>query len=265
MRKILLALILTLIVPQAAKAEEFTYQKAYQDYQYNYSLYSRAHDDYVLARARYLQYQTLVSEEEAKKATLAMLGSRDEVVRNLLTAVRMRLKENQGLVDSEKESLFKRIDPEVKFYEEHKVKLNSAGTLADFVQDSEEAKDRYASLTEQVIYSSLVYQSIGKTAGERVKLERTIADLKAKVLEIKAAGDKDVSFLDRFFVDIENKLLRSRDKETQAKETIFAAEKSFRTKVDDYQNAIAEVQGSYLYLKEIASYLQEVLRLIKTK
>jgi hypothetical protein len=116
-----------------------------------------------------------------------------------------------------------------------------------------------------VIYSSLVYQSIGKTAGERVKLERTIADLKAKVLEIKAAGDKDVSFLDRFFVDIENKLLRSRDKETQAKETIFAAEKSFRTKVDDYQNAIAEVQGSYLYLKDIASYLQEVLRLIKTK
>lgn len=265
MKKIISALAILLISFSFACAEEFDYQRAWRDYEYNYSLYQKAHDDYVLARARYLQYRTLVSEEEAKKATSNLLSARDEVVKTLLTAIRMGIKENQGLTESEKDSLFKRIDPEVSFYQEHKTKLSSAGTLADLVKDSEKAKSRYDSATEFIIYSSLVNISTGKTGYQRNQIAKVISDLKTKISEIKAVGDKDVSFLDRFFVDIENKLLRSQEKESEAKEIIASAEKSFKDKIDDYNEAIGAVQGSYLYLKESVSYLKEVLRLIKTK
>lgn len=265
MKKIISALAILLISFSFARAEEFDYQRALRDYEYNYSLYNQAHDDYVLSRARFLQYKTLVAEEEAKKATYKMLSARDEVIKTLLTAIRMRIKENQGLADSEKESLFKKIDPEIVFYEDHQTRLSSAGSLSDFVKDSEEAKDRFNSATELVIYSSLVNISVGKTSYQRSRIAKVISDLKTKISEIKAVGDKDVSFLDRFFIDLENKLLRSQDKETQAKEIIASAEKSLKDRIDDYNEAIGSTQGSYLYLKETVSYLKEVVRLIKTK
>lgn len=267
MKKFLVILLISglALCGSAVLAEEFDYPRAYQDYEYNYSVYQRAHDDYVLAKARYLQYQTLVSEDEAKKVTLSMLQARDEVVKTLLTAIRMRIRENKGLADSEKESLYKSIDPEVKFYEEHKTKLGSAGSLADLARDSDVAKEHYNSITNLVIYSSLVSVSTGKTSHERKQLEKIILDLKIKVVDIKLAGDKDVSFLDRLFIDIENKFLRSRDKEIQARETILSGEKSFKDKTEYYNEAISGIQGSFLYLKEGVSYLKEAVRLIKTK
>jgi len=245
-------------------AQEFNYDKAYQDYEYNYSLYTRAHDDYVLAKARYLPDKTLISGEEAKKATLMMLQARDETVRTLLTAIQMRVNENKGLSGSQKESLFKQIDPEVKFYEDHKIKLVSAGSLDDLVSDSNKAKDRFESITQPLIYASLVNLSIGKTVYERGNVEKVIFDLKAKVAEIKSVGDKDTSLFDRNFIDLENKLTRSQDKETEAQDLVTNANKSFAKKVSYYNNAIAAIQGSYLYLREVATYLKEMIRIIKT-
>lgn len=257
--------ILVLVAVPVTLAQDFDYQKALRDYEYNYSLYNQTHDDYVLARARYLQYRTLLSEEEAKKATYKMLFSRDEVVKTLLTAIRMKIKESPGLSDGEKESLFKRIDAEFSFFQNHQTALSSVGSLADFVNDSEKARDRFKSATEPIIYSSLVNISVAKTGYQRARIEKIIADLKAKISEIKANGDKDVSFSDHFFVNVENKLLRSRDKEIQAGEAIVSIGKSNKDKMENYNQAIGTVQDSYLYLKEIVSYLKEVLRLIKTE
>ncbi len=247
------------------RAEEFDYQKAYQDYQYNLSLYNKLNDEYRLSRARYIQYKTLLSEEEAKQATLAMLQARDETIKTYLTALRMRIMENKGLSDGERESLFRRIDPEVSYFEEHKEKLASVGSLKDFVKDSDEAKDRFSNSTEIVFYTALTNISIGNTAHERKQIEKVILDLRSKITEIKLAGDKDVSVFDRFFVKLDNKLQRSREKETNAKDIIAASEKSYKNKINYYNDAMGAVQESYLYLKESVSYLKEIIRLIKTK
>lgn len=245
-------------------AQEFNYDRAYKDYEYSRSLYATAHDDYVLSKVRYLSANTLISREEAKKATLTMLQARDETVRTLLTAIRMRVEESKGISDSQKESLFKQIDPEVKFYEDHKVKLISAGSLDDLVSDSNEAKERFERTTQPLIYTSLVNISIGKTVDKRGSIEKVISDLKAKVAEIRSVGDKDVSILDRNFIDLENKFTRSRDKETQAQDLIAASNKTSIKKASYYNDAITAVQGSYLYLREVAAYLREMIRIIKT-
>lgn len=250
---------------QSVMAEDFDYQQAFKDYQYNYNLYNKLYDDYRLSRARYMQYRTLVSEEEAKKATLAMLLARDETMKTYLTALRLRVMENQGLSDSEKESVFKRIDPEVKFFEEHKEKLLSVGSLKDFVRDSDKAKDRYKYFTEGVFYSALINISVGNTAYKREQIEEIISDLRSKITEIKIAGDKDVSVIDKFFVEVDNKLARSKDKELAAIDIMNQSEKSNKNKANYYNDAISSVQGSYLYLKEIVSYLKEIVRMIKVK
>lgn len=245
-------------------AQEFNYDRAYEDFEYNRSLYATAHDDYILSRIRYLSAKTLILAEEAKKATLRMLQARDETVRTLLTALRLRIEESKGLSDSLKESLFKQIDLEVIFYEDHKVKLISAGSLDDLVSDSDEAKERFEGITQPLIYTSLVNISVGKTVDKRGSIEKVISDLKTKVAEIQSEGDKDVTILDRNFIDLENKLARSRDKETQAQDLIAASNKSATKKAGYYNDAIAAVQGSYLYLREVTAYLREMIRIIKT-
>ena len=250
---------------RVARAQDFDYQQAFKDYQYNYDLYNRLHDDYRLSRARYMQYKTLVSEEEAKKTTLAMLQARDDTIRTYLTALRLRVMESPGLSESEKESVYKRIDPEVAYIEDHKEKLTSVGSLDDFAKDSDEAKEQYGFSTENVIYNTLVNISVGNTAHKRSQMEEIISALRSKVTEIKGEGDKDVSFIDGFFVEINNKLERSRDKEISALDIIMGSEKSNKNKVDYYNDAIGSVQQSYLYIKETASYLKEIIRLIKTK
>jgi len=69
MRK-LAALILALfflIVPlQRASAQEFTFEKAYQDYVYMTDLYEKAHAEYLLAKAQYAQAQTLTSQSKVQ-------------------------------------------------------------------------------------------------------------------------------------------------------------------------------------------------------
>lgn len=81
------------------------------------------------------------------------------------------------------------------------------------------------------------------------------------------ARDETIKAKDRFLssVEIDNKLQRSREKEVDAKDIISASEKSYKNKVNYYNDAIGAVQGSYLYLKESVSYLKEIVRLIKTE
>jgi hypothetical protein len=264
MKKLLFCLVfLPLLVFSRVSAQDFNYQRAYQDYLYNYSIYLSAHDNYTLRRANFLEYKTLLSEDEAEKATLAMLQARDKTLETLLTAIRMKIKETEGIPDAQKASLYSRLDPEVKFYQDHEVKLTSALTLPDLAGDSDVAKDRFSSSTEPLIYTALVEVSIGSLNNERGLIEDSITDLKTKVAEIKTAGDKNISFIDKHFVDLENMLSRSQYKETEARTNIALMEKSVRNRIDFYNDAITSVQGSYVFLKEVVTKLKEIIRLIK--
>lgn len=246
-------------------AQDFNYETAYKDYQYNLNQYNNLYSDYKLSRGRYLQNKTPLSEEEAKKTTVEMLIARDETVRTYLTALRLRLMENQGISDTEKESVYKRIDSEVNYYKDHKEKLKGAGTINDLVKDSNNAKEQYDTFTQNVFYNALINISIGNTSYKRTQIERMILDLKTKIVEIKSEGDKDLLVTDGALIEIDNKLTRSRDKEVSTIDTIVKLEKEKKNKDTYYTQAIGSVQESYLYLKEIVAGLKEIVRIIKIK
>lgn len=245
-------------------AEDFDYERAYQDFSYNYSLYDIALNEYKNARAEYLQFETLTSKDKAKTATLKMLQARDEVIKTYLTSIRMKIKESKGLSDGQKEGYYPRIDEEFKYYESHKDKLSSAGSLEDLVKDSEEESERYESSTKIVVYTSLIGVATGKTSFLRQEIEKSITDLKAKIAEIREAGDKNVSAIERSVTDLENKVARSKDKDNQAKDMVNKIKVTQRDKASDFDEALQNVQDSYLYLKEVNTYLLEIVRQIKT-
>jgi hypothetical protein len=192
-----------------------------------------------------------------------MLQARDEVVKTYITALRTRLSETGGILDDKRNALYSQIDASVLWFSDHKDKIPSAGSLDDLVKDSDEAGDYYSE-KEYMLYDTLVTISIGKIAFIREKQDATLAEIKAKVSEIRTNGDKDTSVLERWILDTENRLTRSREKEIEALE-LMPKLKGNQNKINlgTYEDVLFKLSESLQYLKDANSYMKEIIKEIK--
>jgi len=245
---------------QTPLPEDFNFTRAYADYIFNFDIYRKANIDYELYRTQYLQYKTLKSQENAYNATLTMLKARNSTVETYLTALRKKLDETPGADGAKKEILFGKIDAEVSWHIDHSDGLPSAGTLEDLVGDSDEAKTKFNTLTP-FFYENLVAISGGKVNSVREKQESILITLKEKIVEIKGNGDKTTQILERWILDTEEKIARSREKEQEAYALISKSGTS--TSSNTYNEALFKLKEAYQYLKEANSFLLEIVKEIK--
>ena len=105
-----------------------------------------------------------------------------------------------------------------------------------------------------VIYDSLIQILSAKTTYLRTVITGNEADLKSIIATIRQNQDMDVSLMERALPDIENKLSRSADKDSQAIST---------NTPKTYQQSQSLIQDSYLYLKEANANLSEIVKQIK--
>ena len=249
--------------PAFSQEEKLTYERSYQDYTYNYDIYRRANSEYESYRLQYIQYKTLTAQENAREATVRMLQARDEVSKTYLTALRTRLSETGGIQDDKRGPLNPQIDASVLWFADHKDKIPSAGSLEDLVKDSDEAAEYYKQ-KEYMLYDTLVTISIGKIAFIREKQDTTLGEIKTKVSEIRANGDKDTAVLERWILDTENRLTRSREKELEALE-LMPKLKGNQDKINlgVYEDILFKLSESHQYLKDANSYMKEIINEIK--
>ena len=247
----------------------FNFEKAYKDLVFNISVYERAHSEYLLARGQYLQAKTLASQTKAQEATVLMLQTRDEVVRTYLLALRMRLLEAEGTSDTAKSSLLARIDNEISWFEGHKGRISSAGTLEDLVDDSEEASEHFADFTEPLCYEFLVTIPSGRVTNLRNTLSAILTRIKTKTAAIRAKGDHDTSITERWIIETENKVTRSLDKEVEVQGLIAQFIPGGTSRKKDpaaiYSEALLKIRESHQFLQEASNFLKEIIRSIKTK
>ena len=250
--------------------EDFDYTKAYKDYVFTQDVYQKAHGDYLLARSQYLDAQTLASQTKAQASTVAMLRARDDVMVTYFTVVRMRLAETDGISDTEKNSLYGRLDSEIAWFQAHKDGISSAASLDDLVVDSSEAAKRFTAI-EPLIYEVLGTIPIGRVETLRTSINKILAQIKTKIEEIRVNGDHDTTNAERWTIETENKITRSLDKSIEAQKIIYSfqgiEERDLR-QMDlnkEYNGAITILQESNQLLRESASYMREIVKQIKTK
>ncbi len=244
-------------------SSDFDFQRAYQDYTYNLSLYRKAKVNHELSKSQYLCDKTLSLRTKAKEATLEILQSRNEVIKTYLTAQRMKLRESLGLEEVKRELLYSRIDEEVSWLIDHKDRLTSAGSLGDLVNDSDEASERYR-MTEPLIYEVLFAISNGKIKNFHQRLTQINQTLKSKIAEIRENEDKQTATLERWILEVENLLARSQDKQSAAEDLIVKIKPRERNKLGLYNQAQVKLKESHQYLKEASGYLKEIVTEIKT-
>jgi len=245
------------------KAQEFNFSRAYNDYLFNYNQYRQSYSEYVATREAYLSYQTLTSKTQALEKTLKMLKDEDEVIRNYLTALRMKVAETTGISNDEQNILYLKLDNEVLWYTQHKESLNSAATLEDLVASGKKIAEKYQT-TEILIYQTLGTILSGKETNFRNQLSDKIQQLKGKLGEIRQRGDKDTSLSERWLLEAENRLTRSQEKQFAAQQILAKIKSSDTNKSKSYNQAQFTLEESHQYLKEANSYLKEVLREIKS-
>lgn len=266
---IFLGIFLSSISParsQTSIQADFDYNRAYADYVYNTQLYNDAYSAYQLARSQYLASNTLVAQNNAREATLKMLQARDEMLKTYLTAIRLRIKETSGISANDLNTAFAQIDNDFVWWSNHKTKLPSAGSLDDLVTDSDEAYAHYPA-TLMIVYQSLSTIFIGRLDSDRSDLGRSIADLKNKVAQIKANGDKDTSQIERSLIDVDNSVSRSVSKQSEAKNIInsLSLEKSSGSNEEKFADIKTKLKESLAYMNEAVNLINQIIIQIKTQ
>jgi hypothetical protein len=269
MKKIALSLFLfTFLFHFAAKtlnAQEFTAQKAFEDYQYQHTLYTQKEAEYQEAKTFYKKNPTLQLREEARKKTLEMLKQRDQLMATYLTALRVRLAESQGLTAEEKGGTFSKLDPEVLWYETHRDSYQEGDELATLFSKSDESKVRYTSTSRYNIYEALFNISLSDEIDSRLDHQVIYTDLKNFLNDRVAENTLRIDPFNRWLNDTDSVLVTLSKNETLAREKIANLYKRNFTPVSAYGTALNVLLTSVKPLNQLNNYLTELLISIDTQ
>lgn len=246
-------------------AQAFDFNKAYQDYQYQLGVYQDLYSAYQNSRDSYLKNQTLNLKEEARQKTLAMLKGRDRLISVYITMLRMKIVELKGLSLDEKNNIFGKIDPEVKWYQDHSTSYNDGDPAEILFSKSTEVADRYKNTTQPIIYESLFDISLGEEAGIRLDHQEIFSGLKDVINSGVSSGTLDINPFNRWFSDIEAVINILKDNETKGKNQISAVYGQYYLTSEAYNSSVNTLATSVKSLSELNNFVIEMLTSIKNQ
>jgi hypothetical protein len=264
MKKYILIFVLVFLSLAFVHEAQADYASSYQNYVNSNGLYKDAYNSYLIARSTYLASGSLDSQDKAMQATIKMLQARDSLTTSFLDAVRNKLPITSGVSVSDTSSLTGQLNTETSWYNSHSSRVPSAGSLSDLVNDSNEAKTQFQNSTQNLIYRSVITLGMGNNTFVRGELSTEIGLIQAKIDEIKANQDKDVSVAERSLVDIQDKLSRSQAKDNDANSLINSTKPGSNQSSGIFQAAQKDLTDSVSYLKEANQGLLQIITQIKT-
>ena len=246
---------------------DLDFDKVFQIYGEKQEDYDKAHDDYVLKKAQYLRFRTLKSQTDAIASTLTMLQKRDEVVIYFIKSLRAKLGGGIGISDARREALNFRLEAEIFWFEGHKEKLTSAGSLDDLVRDSGEAADRYDSRAT-LFYETLSVISLGKINDFKERITDLFTNIKEKVEVIRKEerdeykfSERKIQILDRWTLESDNKIARGVEKQAAAEALTSNFQSSgFDGALPHYDRILFTLGEAQLFYREGSSFLKEVVK-----
>lgn len=262
---IFIALFITFVSVNPVNAQDFTAQKAFEDYQFQHTIYTQKEAEYQDAKTFYKKNPTLQLREEARKKTLEMLIQRDQLMATYLTALRVRLAETTGLTPEEKGGTFSKLDPEVLWYETHKGNYLEGDELATLFSKSDESKVRYQTLSRYVIYEALFYISLSEEIGSRLDHQVIYTDLKNFLNDRVAENTLRIDPFNRWLNDTDAVLVTLSKNETLSRERIANLYRKNYTPTSTYGTALQILLSSVKPLNQLNNYLTELLISIDTQ
>ncbi len=239
----------------------FDYNRAFNDYIYNYNLYRSTHLDYVTKKSGYQTYGTLTSKTQALEVTRKMLLQRDMALETYFTALRMKLKEETGIESYKQNLYFLKLDDEVTWLKNHQSLLSSPSTIEDLIKESRRLETRFPN-AQVINYQALGVVLEGKEISLRGEIQPVIDLAEKKIVEIRDSGE-DTQVLERWLLEAKQKVVLSEQKQAEAVAMLSAIEPRDTDKSTKYDQSRHLLEESNQYLKEAISFLKEIIREVK--
>jgi len=256
MRKLIIFLILFFVLVTPTFAQDFTFNKAREDYVFTEDNYKKDLNDFNLKKASYQKNPTLSLKEELRVSLYKFIGSRNDLVKNYLTMLRMK-----GL-----ESVNTKIDPEVVWYQNKKNSYSVNDSLEDILSKSKEEDAYYETDTLLVIYFALSNISLNQVKTIKEDHLKLYKNLKSESEELIKLGRADASLFDRWFKDIDQELdsisLIEKDTLTQI-DKIFGSDEYQRN--NGYKKAIETLDLAKTNLLKLNGFIKELENVIASK
>ena len=264
MQKILVLILLFTIFTNTVLG--FDFQTARNDYVFSEDKYKTDLFDFNFKKATYQKNQTLSLKEEFRLSTYKFVGSRNLLIKNYLTMLRIRTFEALGIDNSQKEIIYSKIDGEVNWFDNRKNNYDLTNTLEDIIRKSKEEDIKYETETLPVIYYALANISLGDAVTIKNKHVTIYNNHKKEAEELIKLGRADASLFDRWFKDIDREL-----------ELILQIENLTKTDIDKifgedtykrqsgYENAIETLDPIKSNLLRLNSFVMELENAINTK
>ncbi|MFA6074150.1 MAG: TspO/MBR family protein [Candidatus Woesearchaeota archaeon] len=237
-------------------AQDFTFNKAREDYVFTEDNYKKDLNDFNLKKASYQKNPTLSLKEELRTSLYKFIGSRNDLVKNYLTMLRMK-----GL-----ESVNAKIDPEVVWYQNKKNSYSVNDSLEDILSKSKEEDAYYETDTLLVIYFALSNISLNQVKTIKEDHLKLYKNLKSESEELIKLGRADASLFDRWFKDIDQELDRisiiEKDTLTQI-EKITGSDEYQRN--NGYKKAIETLDPAKTNLLKLNGFIKELENVIASK
>ncbi len=253
------------VLSTSVHAQTFDAQKAFQDYQYQQTVYLQTQADYEDAKTFYQKNPTLQLREDARKKTLTFLKARDQLLATYLTAIRIQLTETHGLTANEKGGLFGKIDPEVAWYQNHVGNYQDGDELATLFSKSDESKNRYTLTTRFIVYDTLFNISFSQEIGIRQDHQAIYADLKSFINDQVAAGKLKIDPFNRWLNDTDAVLIVLTQNDDLARKKILPLYTQAGTQNRAYNSAVQVLTTSLTPLAQLNNYLSELLASIESQ
>ncbi len=252
--------------PSNVYAQELNSTRAYEDYIFTEDYYKRDLFDFNLKKGSYQKNPTLSLKEEFRLAAYKFTDSRNKYLISYLTLARVKISESKGLDNSEKDSIFQKIDNEVNWYAGRKSIYQNSDTLETILDKSKQEDVRFTEETIPAIYFSLSYSNLGNVVDITKKHIIIYNKLKDEANKIVQLGRADSSLFDRWYKDIDSELstlsLIANNTKSQIVK-IYGPDTYQRS--SSYKKSLDEISLSKSSLLKLNKYILELENVISNK
>lgn len=246
-------------------AQDLAFTKAREDYIFVEDNYKRNLSDLEIKKDAYRKNPTLSLKEEARISYLTFAKTRNDYIRSYFTVLRSKSSESKGLSNSEKQEIYRKIDPEVVWHEKRNDDYKDLDTLEDIVNKIKEDVIRYEQ-NKPIIYFTLANISLGEVKNTKEEHISLYNKLKGEANELIKLGRADAGLFDRWFRDIDQEINNLSDIESKTKkeiDKIYGADEYQRS--SGYKKALETLDPAKFSLLNLNRFIKELDNTIQSK
>lgn len=238
-------------------------QQAYQDYQYQFSVYRQRLSDYQIAHNQYIQFKSLAAQQDTLEKVKLYLAQRDAVAKTYFLFLNEKISENPGLLASEKQTYRAILTNQIAFLDQNLVLAPSISSFDDaknisekFVTNYETMQSAYRQIIVALELGYLMYFS--KTFNETAIHAQALISAS----RVQSSTQKQ-AILDRWLLALSNKHTLFQQKANTIRATIPKITGDIQQQDRIFLQLQSSIDTTKQDLVEAVSYLKELETALK--